>query len=194
MSWPIAHAAFIASAERLLVEPGPPEVLGIDETRRGGRRTKDEGGRWTRLERFETNFVDLSGPGGLLGQSAGRTSKAVVDWLNERCEDWKAEVQVVVIDMCSPYRARGAARPAARRLVVDHFHLVRLANEMVTDVRQRVFREQRGRRGRKKDQRGQTGGCCSAPVTSSPTWALARLGGDLRGRRPDRRRSAPPGP
>ncbi len=35
--------------------------------------------------------------------------------------------------------------------MVDHFHLVRLANLMVTDVRQRVAREQLGRRGRKAD-------------------------------------------
>ena len=39
-----------------------------------------------------------------------------------------------------------AALPHAQ-IAVDHFHLVRLANEMVTDVRQRVAREQLGRRG-----------------------------------------------
>jgi transposase len=60
-------------------------------------------------------------------------------------------VKVVAIDMCSPYRhAVQHALPNAR-LVADRFHLVRLANEMVTDVRQRVFREQRGRRGRAVD-------------------------------------------
>ena len=42
--------------------------------------------------------------GGLLGQTAGRTSKTVVEWLDARGEAWKAQVKVVVIDMCSPYR------------------------------------------------------------------------------------------
>jgi len=52
-------------------------VLGIDETRRGKATwIKDEAsGKWARTERFETNFVDLSGAGGLLGQAAGRTGK-----------------------------------------------------------------------------------------------------------------------
>jgi transposase len=36
-------------------------------------------------------------------------------------------------------------------LVVDHFHLVKLANEALTKVRRRVIWEQQGRRGRKID-------------------------------------------
>jgi transposase len=160
MSWPIAHAAFVAHAEKLLAEPEPPEVLGIDETRRGRPRwTRNEDGSWSRLERFETNFVDLAGPGGLLGQAAGRTSKTVVDWLDERGDEWKAQVKVVVIDMCSPYRVAVQQALPHARLVADRFHLVRLANDMVTDVRQRTFREQRGRRGRAID----------------PAWANRRL-------------------
>ncbi len=35
MSWPIAHAAFVEHAEKVLLEPDPPEVLGIDETPEG---------------------------------------------------------------------------------------------------------------------------------------------------------------
>jgi hypothetical protein len=80
MSLPVAHAAFAEHADRLLVEPVAPAVLGIDETRRGRPRwTKNDDGRWVRSERFETNFVDLSGPGGLLAKAAGRTLKTVVD-------------------------------------------------------------------------------------------------------------------
>lgn len=43
-----------------------------------------EEARWQRLDRFETNFVDLTGRGGLLGQTAGRTTRAVTDWLDAR--------------------------------------------------------------------------------------------------------------
>jgi hypothetical protein len=35
------------------------------------------------------------------------------------------------------------------KLVVDHFHLVQLANQTVTEVRRRVTVQVRGRRGRK---------------------------------------------
>lgn len=58
-------------------------MLPIDETRRAGPAwSKDDNGKWHRSERFETNFIDLSGPGGPLGQTAGRSAKTVTDWLD----------------------------------------------------------------------------------------------------------------
>lgn len=153
LGWPLVHRHFAARADALLIEPEPPTVPGIDETRRGKATwIKDEStGRWARTERFETNFVDLSGTGGLLGQAAGRTGKAVVDWLNSRGQDWKSQVRIVAIDPAACYRtAIRQALPHAV-IVVDHFHLVALANKALTSVRQRVTREQRGRRGRASD-------------------------------------------
>jgi len=103
ISWPVAHAAFVAYAEQLLPEPAPTPVVGIDETRRGRPRwSQDPGtGRWVRLDRFETNFVDLAGGGGLLGQTAGRTVAAVTGWLAARSPQWRAGVQVVAMDPCA---------------------------------------------------------------------------------------------
>jgi transposase len=152
VSWPVVHAGFVAHADGLLAEPEPATVLGIDETRRGRPRwERTEEGTWRLGERFETNFVDLAGDGGLLGQSAGRTSKTVTDWLAARGPAFAAAVQVVAIDPCAAYRhAVQTALPNAR-IVADHFHVVRLGNAMVTDVRQRVTRETLGRRGRKAD-------------------------------------------
>ncbi len=107
MSWPVAHAAFVAHAQAHLVEPAAPRVLGIDETRRGRPRwSKDDDGKWHRSERFETNFVDLSGPGGLLGQTAGRSAKTVTDWLDARGEDGRTR--------CRWWRST-RARPTGRR-------------------------------------------------------------------------------
>jgi len=79
-TWDILHA------DALLDSPGPVRVLGIDETRRGRPTwTQDpESGKWRLSERFETNFVDLAGTQGLLGQTAGRTTKTVTGWLDER--------------------------------------------------------------------------------------------------------------
>ena len=153
ISWPVVHAAFVGHADAQLVEPAPVVVLGIDETRRGRPRwdRDPDSGRWRRLDRFETNFVDLGGDGGLLGQTGGRTAAAVVAWLDARGEDWKAAVRIVAMDPCATYRrAVQDALPQAR-IVADHFHLVRLANDAVTRTRQRVTRDRLGRRGRRTD-------------------------------------------
>jgi transposase len=153
VGWPLVHRHFAVHADAVLVEPEPPRVLGIDETRRG-RPTwlKDQAsGTWMRTEPFETNFVDVSGTGGLLGQAAGRTGKAVVDWLNTRGQDWKTRVQIVAIDPAACYRTAVKQALPHAIIVVDHFHLVALANKALTSVRQRLTREERGRRGRASD-------------------------------------------
>ena len=74
-------------------------------------------------------------------------------------KEFRDGVAVVAIDPSAPY-ASGIRRalPAAR-IVLDHFHLVMLANKMLTDVCQRVQHEQQGRRGMKVD----------------PAWAHRRL-------------------
>ncbi|MEV6152741.1 transposase [Nonomuraea sp. NPDC052129] len=75
----------------------------------------------------------------------GRTGKAVIDWLNARGPAWKNTVQIIAIDPAACYRtAIRQALPHAV-IVVDHFHLIALANKAVTAVRQRVTRQQRGR-------------------------------------------------
>ncbi len=152
VSWPVAHRHYAAHADALLTEPEPPVVLGIDETRRGTPKwIQDETGRWVRTERFETNFTDAAGRGRLLGQVAGRTGRAVTGWLDDRGADWKGGVKFVAMDPCAVYRsAVGRALPDAV-IVVDHFHLVRLANQAVTKVRQRVTRQALGRRGTSRD-------------------------------------------
>jgi len=68
-------------------------------------------------------------------------------------------VNTVVIDPSAPYASGIRAALPHARIAVDHFHLVRLANEMVTDVRQRVAREQLGRRG----------------TTADPAWVHRRM-------------------
>ena len=115
-------------------------------------------GRWVRTERFETNFTDLSGRGRLLGQVAGRTGAAVTGWLEDRGQGWKDQVAYVAIDPCAVYRSAVTRALPCAVIVVDHFHLVRLANQAVTRVRQRVTRQVLGRRG----------------TTSDPAWANRR--------------------
>jgi transposase len=153
VSWPVGHAASVAAADERLAEPEPVEVLGVDETRRGRPHwTLDPAsGRWSRSELFETNFVDLAGPQGLLGQTAGRTARAVSGWLDGRGQDWKDAVRIVAMDPCASYRSAVERALPGALIVADHFHVVRLANQALTEVRQRVTREQLGRRGRRTD-------------------------------------------
>jgi len=153
VSWPVAHAAWVQHADALLAEPEHVEVLGIDETRRGRPAwTADPAsGRYRMSERFETNFVDLTGPQGLLGQASGRTKASVVGWLDDRGQDWKDAVRIVAIDPCAAYRAAVREALPNALIVADHFHLVRLANQALTDVRRRVTWDTHGRRGRKTD-------------------------------------------
>jgi transposase len=154
-SWPIVHAAFVAHVRVPLAAPLPPvKVLGMDETRRGKPVwAKDpDTGRWLLVaDRWHTGFVDTDGTGGLLAQAEGRSSAATIAWLNAQPATWRAGITHVTIDLSAPYaKAAREALPGAV-LVADRFHLVALANDMLTQVRQRVIRETQGRRGRKSD-------------------------------------------
>lgn len=154
VSWPTAHAAFIAHAEAVLGEPAPVAVLGIDETRRGKPRwTREQAsGRWVRTDPWDTGFVDLAGDQGLLGQVEGRTGAAVRQWLSEQSETFRAGVTHVVIDPSAAYAAAVTSDLLPNAVVVvDHFHLVKLANDALTAVRRRVTFDTHGRRGRKHD-------------------------------------------
>jgi transposase len=105
-----------------------------------------------------------------LGQASGRTKANVIAWLDERGQVWKDAVLIVAMDPCATYRAAVAQALPHALIVADHFHLVRLANQAVTDVRRRVTWDTHGRRGRSAD----------------PAWAQRRR--LLRGRerlRPD---------
>jgi transposase len=155
VSWPTAHRAFLAHAEAVWGEPPPTAVLGIDETRRAKPRWERcaASGRWLRVDPWDTGFVDLAGDQGLLGQREGRTGAAVVDWLSQRTPQVREAVQFVAIDPAAVYasaiRTPGLLPNAT--LVVDHFHLVALANDALTKVRRRVTWDLRDRRGRKLD-------------------------------------------
>ena len=155
VSWPTAHRAFVAHAEAVLGEPEPTRVLGIDETRRGKPRWERcaATGRWVRVDPWDTGFVDLAGDQGLLGQREGRTGAAVVGWLSERTPQFREGIEYVAIDPAAAYasaiRTPGLLPNAT--LVVDHFHLVKLANDALTKVRRRVTWDLRDRRGRRID-------------------------------------------
>jgi transposase len=105
-----------------------------------------ETGRWVRTERFETNFIDASGTGRLPGQVAGRTGRTVTAWMDDRGQACKDQVTFVAMDPCAFNRSAVQRALPHAVIVVDHPHLVRLASQAVTRVRQRVTRQVLGRR------------------------------------------------
>ncbi|MDQ6938343.1 MAG: ISL3 family transposase [Actinomycetota bacterium] len=155
VSWPVAHRAYVAHVEKDLAAPLPSvSVLGIDETRRGKITWEQDPvtSRWrVAHDRWHTGIVDAEGTGGLLAHVDGRTAAKVSEWLQAQPDQWRAGITHVTIDLSASYlRAVTDALPDAV-VVADRFHLVQLANQMLTDVRQRATRDVRGRRGRKRD-------------------------------------------
>jgi transposase len=153
VSWPTAHKALIIAAAKWLPAPAPTSRLGIDETRFRSVRWILDGIAWKRSDPWLTSFVDCSpdGPGSLLGLAPGRTGSCVKDWLGEQSDAFCKAVKIVVIDPSAPYASGIRAALPHAKIAVDKWHLVALANTMVTEVRQRVARDLMGRRGRTSD-------------------------------------------
>lgn len=159
LSWPTVHKTLVVKAAEVLGQAAPTTAIGVDETRsRRVRWLREEAG-WRRTDPWLTSIVDLAGPGGIIGLAAGRSGACLSGWLGLQTQDFRDAVQVVAIDPSAPYAAAIRRDLPEATVVVDHFHLVMLANQAVTEVRQRVQREQHTRRGRKVD----------------PAWAHRRL-------------------
>ena len=97
-----------------------------------------------------STIVNADG-GQVLGIVDGRDSAAVAGWLAARSQAWRARIEVVAIDPSAAFKKAITEQLPNAKVSVDLFHLVQLANLMVTRVRQRLIREREQRRGRKID-------------------------------------------
>ena len=151
----------MALPQQWLPEPEPTSRLGIDETRFRSVRWILDGITWKRSDPWLTCFVDCTrdGPGSLLGLAPGRTGACVREWLGEQSEAFRKRIEIVVIDPSAPYASGIRAALPDAKIAVDKWHLVALANQMVTEVRQRVTRDLLGRRG----------------TVADPVWVNRRL-------------------
>jgi transposase len=123
-------------------------AVGVDETAflaaRAGSHTQ-----------FVTGIVALPGPGRpraqLLDVVPGRSGSVVQQWVCAQTPAWRAQVQTASLD---PFRGYATALrtslPDAVR-VLDAFHVVRLGQAAVDDVRRRRQQETLGRRGHRDD-------------------------------------------
>jgi len=202
VSWPTAMDAVRAAAERVLDQaPGPVEVLGVDEVRRGRPRWRpaepappptpapeppvvpetvvpetvvpetvvpetvapepvvpepvvphrETARARTLADRWHVGFTDVGGGQGMLGQVEGRTADDVAYWLASHSPAWRDRIRYVAIDMCTVFAAAIRRCLPHATIVVDHFHVVKLANDTVAEVRRRIATQLRGRRGRNTD-------------------------------------------
>src|SRR3954463_15269421 len=106
----------------LAARPAPtPTRLGLDET------------TFRRPQRFATGFVDLD-TGRLVDLVGGRSKALVSDWLNGLEDEVRDGIAEVALDPFAGYNA--AVRDGCgARITIDKFHAVRLANQVVTEVR-----------------------------------------------------------
>ena len=99
---------------------------------------------------YATQLVDLD-TGRLLDVVPGRSAKSVHNWVKRHGTAARARVVVAAIDPHAGYaKALRQSLPSAT-ITVDPFHLVKLANACIDDIRRRVQRETTGHRGRRHD-------------------------------------------
>ena len=115
---------------------GEVSAVGVDETlfwRKGRFRTKV----WC------TSVVDVEGRQ-LIDIVPGRTADSAVSWFRSQEAEWLDGIRWAVLDMSGPYRkAYDRVLPNALQ-VADPFHVIRLANQRLDEVRRRVPNETLG--------------------------------------------------
>ena len=153
--WHTVNRAVVAWGQALLgadaARVGTVEALGLDETlfgREGRRRTR----RWC------TSIVDVQ-KGQLLDIVPGRDAAAPTAWLLDQSEAWRRGIVWGVLDLSGAYRSAFDTALPQTGQVADPFHVVRLANDGIDEVRRRTQNETLGHRGRKGD----------------PLWRIRRL-------------------
>jgi len=146
VGWYTAMAAVKDHGTPLVDDPARLEAtkaLGLDET-------KFLSATRTHHTKYVTGFVDLHQVL-LLDIVAGRSAKAVDDWLGRRPQEWLAAISVAALDPYRGYANGLLAHLGHATVVVDHFHAVRLANQAIDDVRCRIQNQTTGHRGRRGD-------------------------------------------
>jgi transposase len=115
-----------------------------------------------RVESWSIVLTDLD-DGAILDVVDGRRGKVVTPWLAARPRWLRRRVQIVALDMSGEFRAAVRKSLPRARVSVDHWHVVRLVNEMVTKVRRRRVWELHERRGRATAGRSRAATAGSAP-------------------------------
>ena len=106
--------------------------------------------KWQRIEPWMTTIVDLD-TGQILDVVDGWDHAGVGVWLLKRTLQRRRGGLIVAIDPSAAFRKALRMWLPRTAVSVDHFHLSQLANQALTEVRQQLSRQVRGRRGRAAD-------------------------------------------
>ncbi len=153
VSWNTANDAVLAEGHRVLIaDPhrfDGVKVIGVDEhvwrhTRRG--------------DKYVTVIIDLTpvrdrtGPARLLDMVQGRSKQVFKTWLSDRDETWRNTVDVVAMDGFTGFKTAAVEELKDDvTVVMDPFHVVRLAGQSLELCRRRVQQQTLGHRGRAGD-------------------------------------------
>lgn len=144
--WDTVMDAVREHGEPLVDDPrrvGQVTALGVDETS-WLTATKDH------PTLFATGMVDLQEKV-VIDVVPGNSSQDLGSWLDRQPAAWLAGVRVVATDLAESYRAGLDGRLDHAIRVADPFHVVRLGNRCLDQVRRRVQNATLGHRGRKAD-------------------------------------------
>jgi transposase len=116
----------------------------VDE--RGWRHTR-------RGDKFVTVIIDLTpvcagtGPARLLDMVEGRSKQAFQQWLADRPQAWRDQVEVVAMDGFTGFKTATAAELPDAATVMDPFPVVRLGGDALDECRRRVQQDTCGHAG-----------------------------------------------
>jgi transposase len=146
VAWDTAWAAVVLHGRPLVDDPGRVRrvrALGVDEHSFLAA---------TREHRtvYATALVDLDRRR-VIDLFEGKSAARLRNWCSKRPRNWLAGVRVVALDLTDTYRNGLSPHLAHAKHVADPFHVTRVGNRAVDQVRRRIQNEQLGHRGRKED-------------------------------------------
>lgn len=122
---------------------GAPRAIGLDETSFLAATANSP-------TMFVTHVVNLD-TGATIDVLQGRSKPAVEAWLASKPQVWRQGIEHVVIDPHQPYAAAVRNWLPQAEIVVDHFHIIRLANQALDEIRRRVQHDTLDHRGHRDD-------------------------------------------
>ena len=127
-------------------------VKGVEVTQVGFDETVMSPAKRRRRRRFITTAVDVTN-GRIIDVFEGRNAADLRAWLDDQPDWWVSAIKVISVDPHEGYRSAVTRNYLLKTvtIVVDPFHIVRLAGQAVTKCRQRVQLATLDRRGWKGD-------------------------------------------
>lgn len=146
VAWDTAWASVCFHGGPLVDDPkrvGPVRALGVDEHSYLAAAREHS-------TIYATSLVDLDRRI-VIDLFEGKSAAKLRRWCAKRSKRWLKGVHVVALDLTDTYRNGLSPHLAHATRVADPFHVIRVGNRMLDNVRRRVQNETLGHRGRKED-------------------------------------------